>query len=151
MTGAADNAAGKQRGRPFVRCQSGNPTGKPPGLRNKVTVAVEGLIGQYAQQVTARVIERASKGDMVAARLVLERISPPRRGHPVHLKLPPIVDAASVMVAQALLVSAVAVGKLTADEAEPLSSMLAAYLKIVETVDIDRRLRELESKSAVQK
>jgi hypothetical protein len=34
---------------------------------------------------------------------------------------------------------------------EPLSSMLGTYLKIVETVDIDRRLRELESKSAVQK
>jgi len=29
--------------------------------------------------------------------------------------------------------------------------MLIAYLKTVETVDIDRRLRELESKSAVQK
>jgi hypothetical protein len=27
----------------------------------------------------------------------------------------------------------------------------ARYLKIVKTVDIDRRLRELESKSAVQK
>ena len=28
---------------------------------------------------------------------------------------------------------------------------LGTYLKTVETVDIDRRLRELESKSAVQK
>jgi hypothetical protein len=146
MTGAADNAAGKQRGRPFARGQSGNPAGKARGTRNRVTLVCEGLMGQYAHQVTARVIERASKGDMVAARLVLERIFPPRRGHPVHLKLPPIGDAASVMVAQAVLVSAVAAGKLTAEEAEPLSSMLAAYLKIVETVDIDRRLREVESK-----
>jgi hypothetical protein len=48
-------------------------------------------------------------------------------------------------------VSAVATGQLTAEEAEPLSSMLGTYLKIVETVDIDRRLRELESKTAVQK
>jgi hypothetical protein len=28
--------------------------------------------------------------------------------------------------------------------------MLGTYLKIVETVDIDRRLRELESKTAAQ-
>ena len=55
------------------------------------------------------------------------------------------------MAAQAELVSAVAGGQLTAEEAEPLSSMLSAYLKTVETVDIDRRLRELESKSAAQK
>jgi hypothetical protein len=54
MTSAADNAAGKQRGRPFARGQSGNPTGRPRGLRNKVTVAVEGLMGQYAQQVKLR-------------------------------------------------------------------------------------------------
>jgi hypothetical protein len=108
-------------------------------------------LGKYAEQVAARVVKRACEGDMCASRLVLDRIAPPRRGRPVRLKLPGISDAASVMVAQALLVSAVAAGKLTAEEAEPLSSMLAAYLKTVETVDIDRRLRELESKSAVQK
>jgi hypothetical protein len=151
MTGAADNAAGKQRGRPFVRGQSGNPTGKPRGLRNKVTVAVEGLMGQYVHQVTARVIERASKGDMVAARLILDRVVPIRRGRPVRLKLPDIVDAASVMVAQALLVSAVATGNLTPEEAEPLSSMLSTYLKTVETVDIDRRLRDVENKMTDRK
>ena len=147
MTGAADNAAGKQRGRPFARGQSGNPTGRPRRLRNKVTVAVEGLMGQYAQQVTARVIERASKGDTVAARLVLERIAPPRRGRPVHLKLPDIGDAAGLMDAQATVLRAVATGKLTPEEAEPLSAMLGAHLKTIETVDIDRRLREFESKA----
>jgi hypothetical protein len=44
----------------------------------------------------------------------------------------------------------VARGNLTPEEAESLSAMLSAYLKTVETVDIDRRLRELE-RSAVQK
>jgi hypothetical protein len=100
----------KNSGR-FRKGASGNLSGRPRGARNKTTVLVEGLMGQYAQPVTARVIERASKGDMVAARLVLERIAPPRRGHPVRLKLPDLVDAASVMAAQAALVSAVATGK----------------------------------------
>jgi hypothetical protein len=135
----------------FRKGASGNPSGRPHGARNKTTVLVEGLMGQYAHQVTARVIERASKGDMVAARLVLERIAPPRRGHPVHLKLPPIGDAASVMVAQAVLVSAVSSGNLTPEEAEPLSSMLSTYLKTVETVDIDRRLRDVENKMTDRK
>jgi hypothetical protein len=51
MSAAAENAAGKQRGRPFVRGQSGNPAGKVRGTRNKVTVAVEGLMGKYGEQV----------------------------------------------------------------------------------------------------
>jgi Family of unknown function (DUF5681) len=151
MSGAAENTAGKQRGRPFARGQSGNPAGKPRGACNKVTVAVESLMGEYGPQVTARVVKRACEGDMAAARLVLERIAPPRRGRAVHLKMPELGDAPSVMNAHAALLRAVAAGKVTPEEAEPVSAMLGAHLKAVETVDIDRRLRELESKSAVQK
>ena len=81
----------------------------------------------------------------------MKALAPPRRGHPVHLKLPNIGDAASLMAAQAALLRAVAAGKLTPEEAEPVSAMLGAYLKTVETVDIDRRLRELESKTMIAK
>jgi hypothetical protein len=55
------------------------------------------------------------------------------------------------MAAQATLLSEVARANLTPEEAESVSAMLSTYLKTVETVDIDRRLRELESKSAAQK
>jgi hypothetical protein len=116
-----------------------------------VTVAVETLMGKYGEQVAARVIKRASDGDMTAARLVLERIAPVRRGRPVRLKLPEISDPAGLMAAQAALLRAVAAGKLTPEEAEPVSAMLGAYLKTVEAVDIDRRLREVESKMTVRK
>jgi hypothetical protein len=135
----------------FRKGTSGNPAGKPRGARHKTTLAVEGLMGQYAHQVTARMVKRAVDGDVGAARLILDRVAPIRRGRPVRLKLPDLADAASVMAAQAALVSAVAAGNLTAEEAEPLSSMLAAYLKTVETVDIDQRLRDLESRAAAQK
>jgi hypothetical protein len=79
--------------------------GRPRGARNKVTVAVESLMGEYGPQVAARVIKRACEGDMTAARLILERIAPLRRGHPVHLKLPEISDAVSVMNAHAAPIS----------------------------------------------
>jgi hypothetical protein len=151
MSGPAENTARIQRGRPFARGQSGNPAGKPRGARNKVTVAIESLMGQYGQQVAARVVKRACDGDMVAARLVLERIAPLRRGRPVRLRLPEIGDAASLMAAQAALLRAIAAGQVTPEEAEPVSAMLSTYLKIVETVDIDRRLSEVESRTAVQK
>ena len=75
----------------------------PRGARNKTTVLVEGLMGQHVHQVTARVIERAFKGDMVAARLILDRLAPVRRGRAVRLKIGDIADAASVMDAHAAL------------------------------------------------
>ena len=135
----------------FRKGTSGNPAGKPRGARHKTTVAIEGLMGKYGEQVAARVIKRASDGDMTAARLVLERIAPPRRGRPVRLKLPEIADAASVMNAHAALLREVAAGKLTPEEAEPVSAMLGAHLKTIETVDIDRRLRDIENQMTDRK
>jgi hypothetical protein len=151
MTDASPDNTGRIQGGRFRKGVSGHPAGRPRGIRNKVTVAVEGLMGKYGEQVAARMVKRAVDGDVGAARLILDRVAPIRRGRPVRLKLPEIVDAESVMVAQALLVSAVATGNLTPEEAEPVSAMLGAYLKTVETVDIDRRVRDLESKMTVQK
>jgi hypothetical protein len=146
----AANAGGKQPGRGpgrrFQPGQSGNPAGKQQGTRNKVTVAVESLMGEYGPQVTARVVKRACEGDMAAARLVLERIAPPRRGRPVHLKLPDIGDAAGLMAAHAAVLRAVAVGKLTPEEAEPLSAMLGAHLRVIENAGLEARMKAIEER-----
>jgi hypothetical protein len=47
-------------------------TGGPPGSWNKTTIAVETL-AKYGEQVAARVVKRAVDGDMIAARLILDR------------------------------------------------------------------------------
>ena len=41
----ADNTAEIQRGRPFEKGVSGNPTGRPRGSRNATTLALEALLG----------------------------------------------------------------------------------------------------------
>jgi hypothetical protein len=96
-------------------------------------------------------VKRAVDGDVGAARLILDRVAPVRRGRAVHLKIGGIGDAASVMNAHAALLTEVAAGRLTPEEAEPISAMLGAHLKAIETTDIDRRLRDLESRAAAQK
>jgi hypothetical protein len=45
----ADKTAKKQRGRPLAKCQSGNPLGRPYGLRNKATLAAEALLDGEAE------------------------------------------------------------------------------------------------------
>ena len=100
-------------GRPF---QPGNP-GKPKGARHKTTLiaeklAIERLMEDDTEGVTRRVIEAAKVGEMTAARLVLERIYPVRKGRPVHLDLPEIETVADLPVALSALVSAMGHGRL---------------------------------------
>src|SRR5207248_1837063 len=79
----AEITAGKQRGRPFRRGESGNSAGRPVGARHKATVAAETLLDGEAEGLTRKVLEMALAGDNVAMRLCLERILPPRRERPV--------------------------------------------------------------------
>jgi hypothetical protein len=83
-----------KQGARFRKGQSGNPSGRPRGARNKATLAVEALLDGEAEVLTRRAIERAKEGDSVALRLCLERILPPRKDRPVSFALPKIESAA---------------------------------------------------------
>jgi hypothetical protein len=57
------------------RGQSGNPSGKPRGIRHQATPAAERLLGGEAEQLTRKCVEMALGGDTVALRLCLEQSS----------------------------------------------------------------------------
>ena len=84
----AANSARNQRGRPFVKGQSGCPAGKPKGARHRTTLAAEALLDGEAEVLTRKAIELALAGDSPALRLCLDRILPPRRERPVRFALP---------------------------------------------------------------
>jgi hypothetical protein len=56
--------------------QSGNPNGKPPGTRSKTAVLVEKLFSENWAEVGAAIIKAAIGGDMMAAKLIVDRIAP---------------------------------------------------------------------------
>ena len=89
-TGAVspDNTDEKQRGRPFEKGTSGNPSGRPRGSRNATTLALEVLLDGQAQALTQKAIDLALTGDIPALRLCLDRILPPRKDRPVSFTLP---------------------------------------------------------------
>ena len=87
----ADNTAEKQRGRPFEKGMSGNPTGRPSGSRNATTLALEALLDGQANALTQKAIDLALTGDMAALRLCLDRILPPRKDRPVSFTLPRLI------------------------------------------------------------
>jgi hypothetical protein len=84
-------------------------------------------------------------------RLCFDRICPPRRGRPIAFALGDLADPKGLMAASASLIAAVAAGKLTPDEAEPVSAMLAAHLRAIEATDIAARLTEIEKKIGMRR
>jgi len=135
------NNAAKTRGRKFER---GNP-GRPRGARNKRSVLVEQLMDADISEIVKSVLDKAKQGDLVAAKLVLDRVAPIPKGRALALNLPAVSDGDSVLRCHASLLAALADGVISADEAEGVGRVLSGYLKAVDSVEIERRLTQLEA------
>jgi uncharacterized protein DUF5681 len=138
-------AGQKQAGR-FQKGQSGNPAGKPKGARHRLTRIAERLMEDDAAEVVQEVIAKAKGGDMTAARLVLDRILPAQRSRTVQFKLPALANAADLVGAIGSILSAVAAGELTPDEASDVAGLLEMKRKAIETADMEARVSALEKK-----
>jgi Family of unknown function (DUF5681) len=136
--------APKQRGAPFTKGQSGNPSGRPRGARHKATLAAEALLDGEAEGLTRKAIQRALEGDGVALRLCLERILPARKDRPVAFELPALKSPADIVVGAAALVQAVANAELSPAEAADISKLLDNVGRAIELTDIEARLSRLE-------
>ena len=132
----------------FQPGQSGNPAGKPKGARNKTTLAIEALLDGEGEALTKKAIELAKSGDMQALKLCMDRIAPPRKDSLVTFTLPPMKSSGDAVAAMAALVDAVAAGELTPMEAGELTKMVQAFAKVIETADLDERIKRLEGMTA---
>jgi hypothetical protein len=101
-----------------------------------------------AEAVSRRVIDAAKTGDMTAARLVLERICPVRKGRPVRLDLPAINAIADLPAALGAVLTAMSDGEVTPEEALVIANTLEAKRRMIETVELEQRIAALERKGA---
>ena len=139
-----ENGAPTARGRPFEPGTSGNPSGRPKGHRNKATMAMEQLLEGEAEGLARKVIEQGLAGDMVAMRICLDRLLPPRRDRPVAFALPKIESANDVPVAAAAILAACAAGSLSPGEAAGIMGLLSTYARTLADTEIEARLAALE-------
>lgn len=138
-------STGKEQSTKFKPGQSGNPAGRKKGARNKVTMAVAELLdGQY-EAITQAAVDKALEGDTVAMRLCLDRIAPAKKDGPVSIDLPPIKTVQDAVLASQAVLSAVANGEVTPDEAGRIMALLATHKQLVETGDIEQRIEKLEA------
>ena len=132
------------RGQPFQKGQSANPAGRPKGSRNKSLLAIEAMMDGQAEAITQIVIAKALEGDMMAIRLVLDRIVPVRRKRPVFFELPPLKTADDAVEAVSSIVGGVANGELTATEANDLVRLVDGFVKAIEASDLGKRITAIE-------
>ena len=142
----SDRKYGRKTGGRFA---DGNP-GRPQGVRNKVTLAVEAILEGEAESLTRRAVELALDGDSTALRLCMERIAPPRRGRPVVFNMPDVTTTQDVLAALGAVLQAAAGGVLTPDEATAIAGLIELKRRAIETVEIEARIAALEAKDAEQ-
>jgi Family of unknown function (DUF5681) len=135
----------KPRGRPFQRgAPSPNPSGRPPGARNRSTLAAEALLEGEAEALTRKAIELARNGDLTALRICLDRLLPPRRERPFTFVLPPLKSAEDSVKGMAAIAEAAAAGEITLGEASEMAKLVQGFIKAIEIYDIDLRVKILE-------
>ena len=130
----------------FVKCRSGNPAGRPKGARDRKNV-VAAEFAKEGSAIARVVIEKAKEGDMGAAALVLQRLSPPLRPQAEKVTFDfdpslPIADQGTAVL------TAVARGEIDPDTGRMIFDMIAAHLGLrdVETfLDELKRLREAKT------
>jgi len=120
---------GRGRGRPFV---TGN-AGRPKGARHRATIAAEVLLDGEADALVRKAVELALGGDVVALKLCLDRILPPRRERSLVLNLPNVRTPSDHAAMSAAIIDAVSRGELTIGEAVELARLVAVHVAALES------------------
>lgn len=147
MTAPADNTPHRQGGlgRPWQKGVSGNPAGPGTGSRNRASLIQDRMADGEAEAVLQAVLKAAKAGDTTAAKLLLDRMWPARKGRAVTLDLPALTTAGDVTLALSATIAAMAEGTLSPEEASTVAGVLEVQRRAIETEALEARLAALEA------
>ena len=101
------------------------------------------LMAGDLESITQKLVEKAKAGNMVAIRLVLDKLIPPTKGLPVTFPLSRLEKAADLRVALAAILKAVSRGKLAPDEAKAVAGIMSACGVALAVEDLEREFEAL--------
>ena len=126
----------------FKPGQSGNPGGRP----KRDTAQLAEKLKTHGASVLQVVVDQALAGEMVACRLILERLYPPIKpsSQPVKFKTS---QEDSLSATGQNVINAIAAGNLAPDTGIQIINALSSLAKIIEVDELTRRIEALESKN----
>jgi hypothetical protein len=142
---------GKRQDTKWKKGESGNPTGRKLGTRNKATMLAETLLESETEVLVRKCIEMALAGDSTAIRIVMERLLPVRKDRPISLELKKLEKVEDASKALGTITKAVAQGEITPLEGQSMANIIETHRRAIETMDLERRLIELEEKAEQEK
>ena len=121
--------------------------GRPAGSRNKSQLAIEKIGQDNAEAVYQKVVEAALAGDMVAAKCVLDRVVPIRKGARVFIgdqlenktiaQLNEISEKVTTMMAE---------GDISAEEASAVCAVLEYREESIQRQVLEAKIIDLEKR-----
>jgi hypothetical protein len=144
---ATENTGEIQKKNRFSKGKSGNPKGKPKGARNRTTLMAERLFADEIDDVCKAVVAEAKDGNMQAAKIILERLFPPRKDSPIQIDLPKIENSTDLLKAVGCITDAVGIGQISPSEGEALARIVDIHIKALGLAEFGQRIAVLEKKS----
>jgi hypothetical protein len=131
----------------FQKGESGNPSGRERGSRNKITLLMACLQNGDLQEIMDNVIKKAKEPDIAAARLVFDVILRSRRYEPIVCELPAISTPHDIVAAMQKVAADVAAGEVTAEFASHIAGVFDLFLQAFAHVRVDQRIKLVEEEN----
>jgi hypothetical protein len=131
------------RGRPF---EPGNKfsRGRPRGSRNKRSARIQQLLEQYGETVMQKALVEAAKGDRPLLRAFLSFLLRRPGDRPIQTGPLPMGSLEELSKSSEKVLQKVASGKLSPGEARNLIDLIERRRSVLETVELEKRMRALE-------
>ena len=120
--------------------QCGNPKGRPKGARDRRSTLRDSLLKEVPA-ILKTLAGAAKKGDIQAAKLILERTLPALKSAAEPLTLPAAVTPAAQ---GRTVLEALALGEITPTEAQAVMTAVAAQARVAEAEELTQRVQALE-------
>lgn len=128
----------------YKKGQSGNPSGRPKGAKDK-RLALREILTPNAPELIQKVVEMALSGDAAALRICIDRLIPPIRAREQHISLNGLSGTLSEQAGQ--IMAAIADAKLSPDEGTKLLSALTTQARLIESEELIERIERLEEEA----
>lgn len=129
----------------FKAGQSGNPTGRKPGTKNKTTQLAM-MLFPHAENLVNKAVELALSGDVQALKLCFDRLIPRATSQCFQIDID-VLDVEQTQSLSAIgrhIINLMLAGNMTPEDAQKFLATLDCHRKLLEHSDLVRKLDELE-------